>query len=78
MPSGQRREYFIDSGIAQMKSNVLTILTNQAMLPQEIDVNAAKAEYEQAQTLKITDEKSLEQRTRALARGRVMQEMARK
>ncbi len=77
LPNGQRHEYFIDSGIAQMKSNVLTVLTNEATLPEEIDVEAAKAEYEQAHTLKITDEKSLDQRTRALARGRVMQEMAR-
>jgi F-type H+-transporting ATPase subunit epsilon len=76
--NGQQRTWFVDSGIAQMKDNVLTVLTQEALLPEEIDVDAARAEYEQAQTLKITDQKSLDQRDRALARGRVQQEMGRR
>ena len=48
MAGGQSRTYFIDGGIAQMKSNNLTILTNEATLPQDIDAEAARAEFAEA------------------------------
>jgi F-type H+-transporting ATPase subunit epsilon len=76
LANGQSRTYFIDSGIAQMKDNDLTILTTQAIEPKDIDVEAARAEAERATAMRITDEKSLEARNRALARGRVQQAMA--
>jgi F-type H+-transporting ATPase subunit epsilon len=76
LASGQSRTFFVDSGIAQMKDNNLTILTTQATDPKDIDVEAARAEYERATTLRITDEKSAQARERALARGRVQQAMA--
>ncbi|HWE04308.1 MAG TPA: ATP synthase F1 subunit epsilon [Tepidisphaeraceae bacterium] len=73
---GESRTYFIDGGIAQMKSNNLTILTNEATLPQEINVEAARAEYAEAEARKVTDPKSADQRNHLMARGRVKQEMA--
>src|ERR1700753_3450024 len=45
LAGGQSKTYFIDGGIAQMKSNNLTILTNEATLPEDIDVEAARAEF---------------------------------
>jgi F-type H+-transporting ATPase subunit epsilon len=78
LAGGQQRTYFVDSGIAQMKDNVLTVLTQEASLPEQIDVEAARVEYEKAQTLKVTDEASYEQRQRSIARGRVKQEMGRR
>ena len=44
LQGGKQRTFFVDSGIAQMKDNVLTVLTEQALLPEEIDVPAAIAE----------------------------------
>jgi F-type H+-transporting ATPase subunit epsilon len=74
--SGQKKSYFIDGGIAQMKDNHLTVLTTEAKLPEDIDAQSAKAEFDEATARKITDEKSFEQRQRGLQRGRVQQELA--
>jgi F-type H+-transporting ATPase subunit epsilon len=75
---GQKRSYFIDGGIAQMKDNKLTVLTGEAKLPNELDAETARAEYNEALARKITDDKSFQERERALARGRVKQELATK
>src|SRR5438067_1806486 len=60
LASGQSRTYFIDGGIAQMKSNNLTILTQEATLPQDIDVEKAKADYAEAQSKRPSDAKNME------------------
>ena len=74
---GQKKlAYFIDGGIAQMKDNKLTVLTTEAKLPSDIDVEAARAEFNEATARKITDQKSFDDRQRRLQRGRVMQEFA--
>jgi F-type H+-transporting ATPase subunit epsilon len=36
--------YFIAGGVAQMKDNVLTILTDEAVSPDKLDIEAAKSE----------------------------------
>jgi F-type H+-transporting ATPase subunit epsilon len=76
LASGQRRMFFIDGGVAQMKDNRLTVLTNDAMPPEQIDREAARAEYAEAQARRATDEKSYQERQHSLQRARVMQEMA--
>ena len=76
LQSGQKRAYFIDGGIAQMKNNRLTVLTTEATVPSDIDANAARAEFNEASARKITDEQSFKDRQRALARGRIKQELA--
>ena len=76
--SGQRRTLFIDGGIAQMKDNLLTIVTNEAIDPAEIDAETARAEYAEANAQVATDEKSQADRQHRLQRARVMQELARK
>jgi len=75
---GQKRSYFIDGGIAQMKDNKLTVLTTEAQPPAEIDMDSARAEYNEAVAKPITDDKSFQERQRALQRGRVKQELASK
>src|SRR3954453_19598775 len=65
LASGQKRSYFIDGGIAQMKDNKLTVLTTEATLPTEIDAETARAEFAEATTRKITDQKSFDDRQRA-------------
>ena len=76
LQSGQKRSFFIDGGIAQMKNNRLTVLTTEATIPSDIDASEARAEFNEATARKITDEKSFNDRQRALARGRIKQELA--
>ncbi len=78
LAGGQRRTLFIEGGIAQMKDNRLTIVTNEAMEPSAIDAETARAEFAEATAQRVTDQKSHDDRQRRLQRARVMQELARK
>jgi F-type H+-transporting ATPase subunit epsilon len=44
----QTTRYFVDGGFAQVRSNVVTVLTAKAIKPEEIDVAAAKKSLEEA------------------------------
>ena len=76
LPDGQRRHFFIDAGVAQVKDNKLTILTKEAAPASEIDAEAARAEYNEALARRPTDEKSFEDRQIQMARGRTRQRLA--
>jgi F-type H+-transporting ATPase subunit epsilon len=76
LAGGQKRTLFIDGGIAQMKDNKLTVLTTQAVAPEDLDAEVAKSEFSEASAMKITDEQSLEKRDHAIRRARAIQEMA--
>ena len=76
LAGGGRREFLIDGGIAQMKDNKLTILTNAAWLPQDLDAATARAEYAEAQARRVTDEKTSEDRDRQMRRARLKEAMA--
>ncbi len=78
LAGGQRRVFFVEGGVAQMKDNHLTILTNEATPAGDIDVEAARAEYAAGVARRITDEQSFEDRQRQIARGRIKQELAAK
>lgn len=76
LAGGRRRTFVIDGGIAQMKDNRLTILTQEATAAEEIDVAAARAEYAEAEARVPTDAKSRDERTHQLARARAKQTAA--
>ena len=76
IPGGQSRSYFIDGGIAQMKGNKLTILTDEATPAAEIDAETARAEYAEANARIPTDEKTKKDRDRAMRRARAKQQIA--
>lgn len=76
LPGGEKRFYLIDGGIAQMKENVLTILTGSATPASEIDAETARAEYQEALARRITDDQSFEQRDRDLRRAQAAMELA--
>ena len=78
LAGGQSRTYFIDGGIAQMKSNNLTILTNEAIPPENIDAESARAEFAEAQARRATDPKTQQEREHAMARGSMKQKLAAK
>jgi F-type H+-transporting ATPase subunit epsilon len=75
--SGTQKQYFLlDGGVAQMKDNKLTILTQVATPSSEIDAETARAEYAEAAARKGTDEKSMQARDHDLQRARAKQELA--
>ena len=73
---GQKRRMYVEGGIAQMKDNNLTVLTQVAVPAEEINVETARAEYAEATAQRITDQKSFDDRQRRLQRARSMQELA--
>jgi F-type H+-transporting ATPase subunit epsilon len=60
---------FVDGGFAQMIGDRLTLLTEQAMTPSEIDRDEARALLAQAAKLSPLDEDAERQRARATQRG---------
>jgi len=76
MAGGKRQTILVDGGIAQMKSNKLTVLTTSAWEPKDIDAAAARKEYEQALSTNPTDTKGLDERQRTLNRAKLKQELA--
>src|SRR5262245_47202889 len=49
LQSGQSRTMFVEGGVAQMKDNKLTVLTNEAIPTDQINAETARAEYAEAQ-----------------------------
>ncbi len=76
LAGGQSRHYYVEGGIAQMKDNELTILTSEATPADEINADAARAEYAEAVARRITDAHSFDDRQRQMARARAKQELA--
>ena len=74
--AGQRQSYYVDGGVAQMKDNNLTVVTDDAERSDQIDVEAARAEYAQAEALVATDELARRDRDRQMERARVKQQVA--
>jgi F-type H+-transporting ATPase subunit epsilon len=76
--AGASRKFYVEGGIAQMKDNNLTVVTQMAVPAEEISAETARAELAEATAQVATDEKSQEDRTRRLNRARAMQELAKK
>jgi F-type H+-transporting ATPase subunit epsilon len=68
--SNTRKLLFVDGGIAQMKDNVLTVITPRALAPDQINVEEARAELAEAEAKALSDPASNEARARQLARAR--------
>lgn len=54
--AGAVRRYFIDGGFAQVRANVVTILTARAIRAENISVQAAEEALRSAQTIAATPE----------------------
>jgi len=72
------RRFYVEGGIAQMKDNNLTVVTQIAVPAEEISAETARAELAEASAQVATDEKTQEDRNRRMTRARVMQEMAKR
>jgi F-type H+-transporting ATPase subunit epsilon len=67
---GETRRYFVDGGFAQVRDNVVTILTNRAIPADKIDTAAAASELEAAQGRVASTEHDQSEKARAVARAR--------
>ena len=76
LASGGSRKFMIDGGIAQMKGNRLTILTNEAIAADKVNLESARAQYAEAEARIPTDPKTREARTHQMRRARVQEELA--
>src|SRR5437016_2158933 len=76
--NGQSTLYFVSGGVAQMKDNKLTILTNEATPAAEIDLDSARAEYAEAEARRTTDAQTATDRQKQMARAKARQEVAEK
>jgi len=74
-PEGNQR-LLVDGGFAQMVENRLTILTEQAKRPEEIDRAATAEALAAAQALPAVTEAEFATRQRALARARAALKLA--
>jgi F-type H+-transporting ATPase subunit epsilon len=75
--AAKRRILYVEGGVAQMKDNKLTVLTQIAIPAEQINTETARAELAEATAQRITDEKSFEDRQRRMQRARSMQQLAR-
>ena len=72
---GGPRTLYIDGGFAEMADNKLTVLTEAAMRPEELDAAAVAEAFDEAKALKIPDETAFTERQRAPQRARVQRKL---
>lgn len=73
---GEKRVFFIDGGVAQMKDDVLTIVTDEAIPHAEIDAETARAELAEATAQVAADPQAYDDRQHRINRARTLQQMA--
>ena len=74
-PEGSAK-LFIDGGFAQVVDNDVTVLTQSAKLPEEIDADAARKDLAAAHEMKNTDETAYQARNDAIRRAQVQIKLA--
>jgi F-type H+-transporting ATPase subunit epsilon len=72
------RRYFVDGGFAQVRDDVVTILTSRAMPVEKIDPATAQQELETAKARKATSSLDLTDKARAEERARALLRLASK
>jgi F-type H+-transporting ATPase subunit epsilon len=73
---GSQQDYFVGGGFAQMKDNRLTILTDEATAPDQLDAEAAKATLQQVHSESAAGEAQIEKRQRQADRARAIVQLA--
>lgn len=68
--AGTVDRYFIDGGFAQVRDDVVTVLTNRAIPAAQVDVRAAIKELERAQARPAVTDDQHADKARAIARAR--------
>ena len=73
---GGSKRYFIDGGFAQVRDNVVTVLTNRAIPADQLDVASANAELEKAKARQVGNEQESAEQTRLKDRARALVRVA--
>ena len=69
--------YYVDGGFAQIRDNVVTVLTNRALTTDAIDPAAAARNLEKAQETRAVTDHDLAEKLKAVTRDRAMIRVAR-
>jgi F-type H+-transporting ATPase subunit epsilon len=69
---GATSRYFVDGGFAQVRDDVVTVLTNRAIPAATIDSAAAAKELEGAQSRKAITDFEQSEKTKAVSRARAL------
>ena len=72
----EKHVLFVDGGFAEMLGDQLTILTEDARVPEELDRETASSDLDAARSLSVTDDASFEERQKALQRARTQLRLA--
>jgi F-type H+-transporting ATPase subunit epsilon len=73
---GLTHRYFVDGGFAQVRDNVVTVLTNRAIPAATIDAQAATVELEQAQARRGLSDLEQAEKNKAIERARALLRVA--
>lgn len=73
----QIERYFIEGGFAQVRDDVVTVLTQRAIPAAEVDPTATAQELEAAESRRATSDHDRAEREKAIARARGMMRVAR-
>jgi F-type H+-transporting ATPase subunit epsilon len=74
--AGSTHRYFLDGGFAQVRDDVVTVLTNRALSAEQIDPAAASAELERARARPAANEEEQAEKARAVDRARAQLRLA--
>jgi F-type H+-transporting ATPase subunit epsilon len=70
--------YFVDGGFAQIRDDVVTVLTSRAVPAAKIEMNTTAAKLDEALRVKTVNEAEVEEKARNVARLRAMIHVSRK
>jgi F-type H+-transporting ATPase subunit epsilon len=70
--SGDTQRFFVDGGFAQVRDDVVTLLTARAIRSDQIDAEAARTELNLARSRRATTELEMAEKERAEARARAL------
>ena len=74
---GENRRYFVDGGFAQVRDDVVTVLTHRAIPAQQLDAVTAAKELERAESQRAVTDLEFADQQRAVDRARGMIRVAR-
>jgi F-type H+-transporting ATPase subunit epsilon len=66
------QRYYVDGGFAQIRDNVITVLTNRAQSAETIDPVSAARELEQAREKRAVSDHDFAEKSKSIARARGM------
>jgi F-type H+-transporting ATPase subunit epsilon len=64
--------YYVDGGFAQVRDNVVTVLTSRALKTEAIEPEAVRSQLKQAREKRAHGDQEFAEKQKAVARGRAM------